>query len=75
MRIRYSRTLKEIELDNEGFMIIPLKKDAVGFEIDKTMFDFKDDTNIRINFKNFMVNGKPTFKYKLKTIWWIIKMK
>lgn len=75
MRVSYNKTMKELELNNEDFLIIPLKKDSIAFEIDGSLFDFNKDTNVTINFKNFMVNGKPTLKYKIKTIWWIMKMK
>lgn len=75
MRVSYNKTLKELELNNEGFLLIPLKKDSIGLELDESLDDFNKDTNVRINFKNFMINGKPTLKYKIKTIWWIIKMK
>lgn len=75
MRVRYDKRLKELELNNEDFLLIPLKKDSIGFELDGSLFDFTKDTNVRINFKNFMINGKPTLKYKIKTIWWIMKMK
>lgn len=75
MRVSYNKTRKELELNNEGFLLIPLKKDSIGFELDSSLVDFNKDTNVRINFKNFMINGKPTFKYKIKTIWWIMKMK
>ena len=75
MRVSYNKTRKELELNNEGFLLIPLKKDCIAFEMDGSLSDFNKDTNVRINFKNFMINGKPTFKYKIKTIWWIMKMK
>lgn len=75
MRVRYNKRLKELELNNEDFLLIPLKKDSIGFELDGSLLDFTKDTNIRINFKNFMINGKPTLKYKIKTIWYIMKMK
>lgn len=75
MRVRYNKTLKELELNNEDFLLIPLKKDSIGLELDGSLFDFNKDTNVRINFKKFMINGKPTLKYKIKTIWWIMKMK
>lgn len=75
MRVSYNKTLKELELNNEDFLLIPLKKDCIGLELDSSLFDFNKDTNVTINFKNFMVNGKPTLKYKIKTIWWIMKMK
>lgn len=75
MRVRYSKRLKELELNNEDFLLIPLKKDSIALELDGSLFDFNKDTNVRINFKNFMINGKPTLKYKIKTIWWIMKMK
>lgn len=75
MRVRYDKRLKELELNNEDFLLIPLKKDSIGFELDSSLFDFTKDTNVIINFKNFMINGKPTLKYKIKTIWWIMKMK
>ena len=75
MTVRYNKTLKELELNNEDFLLIPLKKDSIGLELDGSLFDFNKDTNVRINFKNFMINGKATLKYKIKTIWWIMKMK
>lgn len=75
MRVRYNKTLKELEINNEDFLLIPLKKDSIGLELDESLVDFTKDSNVRINFKNFMINGKPTLKYKIKTIWWIMKMK
>lgn len=75
MRVSYNKTLKELELNNEDFLLIPLKKGSIGLELDESLVDFNKDTNVKINFKNFMINGKPSLKYKIKTIWWLLKMK
>lgn len=75
MKVKYDANSKLLILDNEDFMLIPLKQNAVGIQLDSTVFKFNDDTGVQLSFENFYINGKPIFKHKLKLIWYILTMK